>query len=87
LPSAVTTQDAVDNFVVAASSAAGQDLVPLFKDRWRWPVSKGVIKDLSKQWSGMTKALQPDPNQAATVLSHVMRITQFRPFRRATADG
>jgi hypothetical protein len=60
-PSAVTTQDAVDNFVVAASSAAGQNLVPLFKDRWRLPVSKGAIKDLSKQWSGMTKALQPDP--------------------------
>jgi len=53
-PSAVTTQDAVDNFVVAASSAADQDLAPLFKDQWRWPVSKGVMKDLGKRGGGMT---------------------------------
>ena len=39
LPAAKTTQDAVDNFVVAASRGASKDLGPIFADRWRWPVS------------------------------------------------
>ncbi len=39
LPAAKSTQEAVDNFAVAASQAAGKDLGPLFADRWRWPVS------------------------------------------------
>ena len=40
LPVATTTQDAVDNFVLSASVAAGHDLIGLFADRWRWPVSE-----------------------------------------------
>ncbi len=39
LPAAESTQAAVDNFVRAASAAAGEDLAPLFRDEWRWPVS------------------------------------------------
>lgn len=38
-PDALTTQDAIDNWVVAASAAAGRDLAPLFLERWRFPVS------------------------------------------------
>ncbi len=38
-PAAKTTQDAVDNFVVAASLAAKRDLAPMFVAQWRWPVS------------------------------------------------
>ncbi len=38
-PVAKTTQEAIDNFVVAASVAAGKDLAPLFSKTWRWPVS------------------------------------------------
>jgi len=37
-PDALTTQDAIVNFVRAASDAAGKDLVPLFRNRWRWPI-------------------------------------------------
>ena len=39
LPGAKSTQDAVDNFVIAASRAAQKDLGPHFADRWHWPVS------------------------------------------------
>jgi len=38
-PAAKSTQDAVDNFVVAASLAAKRDLSPMFVGQWRWPVS------------------------------------------------
>lgn len=38
-PAAQSTEDAIDNFVVAASMAARKDLASLFADRWRWPVS------------------------------------------------
>ena len=38
-PAAKTTQDAIDNFVVAASLAAKRDLSPVFVGQWRWPVS------------------------------------------------
>jgi hypothetical protein len=37
-PAAKTTQDAVDNFIIAASQAAGTNLTALFRS-WRWPVS------------------------------------------------
>lgn len=38
-PAAGSTQQAVDNFVLAASAAAGANLVEIFGSRWRWPVS------------------------------------------------
>jgi hypothetical protein len=44
LPAAKTTQDAVDNFVVAASKAAKKDLGELFAVKWRWPVSEAARK-------------------------------------------
>lgn len=44
LPKAATTQDAVDNFVIAASRGAKKDLGPHFADRWRWPVSAAARK-------------------------------------------
>jgi hypothetical protein len=48
LPAAASTQDAVDNFVLAASRAAGKDLGPLFADRWRWPVSATARKSAAE---------------------------------------
>ena len=44
-PKALTTQDAVDNFVIAASYAARKDLSGLFAERWRWPVSDSARKE------------------------------------------
>ena len=39
LPAANSTQDAVDNFVIAASKAAKKDLSDHFSATWRWPVT------------------------------------------------
>jgi hypothetical protein len=44
-PEAKTTQQAVDNFVLAASKAAGQDLTDLFTTTWRWPVSDAARQE------------------------------------------
>lgn len=41
-PNAVTTQDAVDNFVIAASLAANANLHDLFTTTWKWPVSSSA---------------------------------------------
>ncbi len=41
-PDRVTTQDAVDNFVIASSQAANKNLVSLFQE-WRWTVSQSAI--------------------------------------------
>lgn len=63
-PDRVTTQDAVDNFIVAASQAADTDLTPLF-EYWRWPISQNAMNDIeamdfSSSWS-------PDGSAAYTV--------------------
>lgn len=46
LESPLTSEEAVDNFVVCASQAAGQDLSALFRDEWRWPVSGQATRRL-----------------------------------------
>lgn len=57
-PDASTTQDAVDNFVVAASQAANTDLIPLF-NYWRWPVSQTATDEIRAL--GFDSAWQQDP--------------------------
>ena len=47
-PEAKSTQDAIDNFVLAASTAAGKDLGPLFAETWRWPVSESAKREAAK---------------------------------------
>ena len=47
-PAAVTTQDAVDNFVLAACAAANKNLTSLFINTWRWPVSSSAQTAASK---------------------------------------
>jgi hypothetical protein len=47
-PEAKSTQDAIDNFVLAASTAAGQDLGPLFVETWRWPVSASARREAAQ---------------------------------------
>jgi len=46
LPKKNSTQDAVDNFIIASSRAAKQNLIPLFSE-WRWPISQRVKDELS----------------------------------------
>lgn len=38
-PGAATSEEAVDNLVLAASAAARANLTDVFGDRWRWPIS------------------------------------------------
>jgi hypothetical protein len=46
-PAAQTTQDAVDNLVIAASVAARRNLAPLFTTRWRWTLSSAARSELA----------------------------------------
>jgi hypothetical protein len=39
MPTAVTTQDAVDNFILSCCAAANKNLTTLFMTTWRWPMS------------------------------------------------
>lgn len=43
-PNAVTTQDAVDNFILAASAVESKNLTGLF-EVWRWPVSDSAKQE------------------------------------------
>jgi hexosaminidase len=63
-PEARTTQDAVDNLVIAASRAAGHNLSRLFKDTWRWPVSAAALAELSQtEVNHANVSLIPAPKQ------------------------
>lgn len=53
-PAAKSTQDAIDNFVLAASAAAEKDLTVLFSQDWRWPVSEAARKEAA-QWARPTR--------------------------------
>ena len=46
-PIATSTQMAVDNFIIAASISAGENLQPLFVEQWRWPISTTAIQELN----------------------------------------
>ena len=47
-PAAQTTQDAVDNFIIAASLAVDENLTTLFVDEWRWPLSQSARDELAQ---------------------------------------
>ena len=46
-PAAHTTQDAVDNFILAASAAAHQNLTDQFA-QWRWPTSDAALAEANQ---------------------------------------
>ena len=46
-PTAVTTQDAVDNFFLASCAAANRNLTSVFQS-WRWPLSTNAIASASQ---------------------------------------
>jgi len=50
-PEARSTEDAIDNFVLAASVAAGEDLTSVFADTWRWPVSDAAKQEAEELFS------------------------------------
>lgn len=49
-PAATTTQDAVDNFILAASAAANHNLTAVFHDTWRWPVSVSAANEATSRF-------------------------------------
>jgi len=49
-PDAVTTQDAVDNLVLAASAASNANLTQVFNVNWRWPVSDAAKAEALSRW-------------------------------------
>lgn len=51
-PSVTTNEAKADNFVVAASIAAGQNLATLFES-WKWPVSQAAKDELANIFSGL----------------------------------
>ena len=63
-PVATTTQEAIDNFVVAASVAADKDLAPLFAHTWRWPVSDAAKCETAKLSSPKTTGTSRDGRTA-----------------------
>jgi len=49
-PAANSTQDAVDNFVLAASAAAGKNLTGIFQTKYKWPVSTAASAEAQSRW-------------------------------------
>ena len=72
LPKKQNTQDAVDNFIIASSRAANQNLIPLFTS-WRWPIGprvESVLKGLpmSVDASIQHQHIYPNPNVSQGLL-------------------
>jgi hypothetical protein len=55
-PNITSTQDAVDNFIIASSQAANVNLTSLFQS-WRWPVSMAAINELMGMFSPLPVSL------------------------------
>lgn len=49
-PDAATTQDAVDNFVLAASAATSKNLTYTFGTTWKWPISTSASQEAMSKW-------------------------------------
>lgn len=49
-PNATTTQDAIDNFILAASAAANKNLTLTFGTTWRWPISIAATQEAQSKW-------------------------------------
>jgi hypothetical protein len=49
-PNATTTQDAIDNFVLAASAAAGKNLTYTFGTTWKWPISTSASQEAQAKY-------------------------------------
>lgn len=47
-PRARSTQDAVDNFILAACAASGKDLTKQFTEEWRWPMSEEAKRQVAQ---------------------------------------
>ena len=59
-PNAGTTQDAVDNFIIASSITAGENLANLFVNEWKWPLSASAETELENLF-GEPPLVAPTP--------------------------
>ncbi|MEM9774146.1 MAG: RICIN domain-containing protein [Chloroflexota bacterium] len=66
-PEANLTQDAVDNFVIAASIAASENLTNLFNTTWRWPVSAQAQQELTDYFSSPPSIIYISSSTSGTV--------------------
>ncbi len=67
-PTSATTQDAVDNFVIAASVAAGINLADTFAS-WHWPVSAAARVELAQLFPAATSTHTATATAMATATS------------------
>lgn len=49
-PTATMTQDAADNFILAASAAANKNLTSVFQNQWRWPISISASNEATSRF-------------------------------------
>lgn len=49
-PKAQSTQDALDNFVIAACAGATKNLSQIFTQRWRWPLSEAAQDEVKRRF-------------------------------------
>jgi hypothetical protein len=72
-PDATSTQEAVDNFVIASSVAANQNLVGLFADEWRWPVSEAARTEIRES----VPLLEIDHSTGAPGSNFILKASHF----------
>jgi hypothetical protein len=85
-PDALTTQDAVDNFIIASSQAANTNLVSLFQT-WKWTPSASAIEFLNSTLgtSGLTQEtnhvfVYPNPTRGILFFdSEIKSISIYSP--------
>lgn len=58
LETPVATQRSIDNFAIAASRASGENLLNVFRDDWKFPISRGAALELGVP----TSTIPADPS-------------------------
>ncbi len=66
-PKAKTTQDAVDNFIIAASLAARCDLTELFTRKWKWPMSEAAKEYVGQRVAAHIESKEKKPASFAVI--------------------
>jgi serralysin len=56
---AFSTQGAVDNFILAASATTGKNLVGIFTNTWKFPVSAAAAQEAQQRWGAPFVLLPP----------------------------
>jgi hypothetical protein len=68
-PDAVNEYDAADNFILASSIIAKQNLIPLFQD-WKWPISQAAIEEANQLFGASLFVVNAKGSLAGGVSAH-----------------